>query len=85
MPARLLHHLIRIGRAALQGFRRRIVVATRPDVSPLAGGTLADLARSKPALMAENAFLRHQLPILHRRSKRPRRRSAAALGEAGTD
>jgi putative transposase len=35
-------------------------------------GTLADLARSKPALVVENAFLRYQLAILHRCVKRPR-------------
>ncbi len=39
--------------------------------SPLVG-TLADLARSRPALIAENALLRHQLAILHRSVKRPR-------------
>ncbi len=76
MPARLLHRLIRIGRATLQGLRRRIAAATRPDVAPLAVGILVDLARSKPALMAENALLRHQLAILRRSVKRPHCRPA---------
>jgi len=40
--------------------------------APLAVGALADLARSKPALAAENALLRHQLAILRRSVKRPR-------------
>ena len=72
MPGRLLHRLIALGRAAGHGFRRRLLAATRPTVAPVAVGTLADLARSKPALVAENAFLRHQLAILHRSVKRPR-------------
>ncbi len=72
MPGRLLHRLIRLGRAAAQSLRRRLLAATRPAVAPLAAGTLADLARSKPALVAENALLRHQLAILHRSVKRPR-------------
>src|SRR5437773_7505216 len=67
MPARLLHRLITISRAAGRGLSRRLLAAARPAVVPLAAGTLADLARSKPALMAENAFLRHQLVMLHRR------------------
>ncbi len=72
MPDRLLHRLITVGRAAAQGLRRRLLAATRPAVMPLAVGTLADLVRSKPALVAENALLRHQLAILHRSVTRPR-------------
>jgi RNase P subunit RPR2 len=34
-------------------------------------GTLADLARSKSELLAENALLRQQLIILKRQVKRP--------------
>ena len=72
MPARLLHRLITPGSAVAQGLRRRLLAATRPVVAPLAVGALADLARSKPARVAENAFLRHQLALLHRSVKRPR-------------
>jgi len=72
MPDRLLHRLLAIGRAAAQGLRRRLLAATRPAAAPLVAGTLADLARSKPALVAENAVLRPQLAILHRSIKRPR-------------
>jgi len=72
MPIRLLHRLITLGRAAAHRLRRRLLAATRPAVTPLAVGTIADLARSKPALVAENAFLRHQLAILHRSVARPR-------------
>ncbi len=72
MRCRLLHHLIGLGRATAQGLRRRRRAATRPASTPLVAGTLADLARSKSALVAENAFLRHQLAILHRGARRPR-------------
>ena len=76
MPVRLLHRVIMVGRAALPGLRRRILAATRPGIAPLAVGTLSDLTRSTPALVAENALLRHQLAILHRSVKRLRCRPA---------
>jgi transposase InsO family protein len=38
----------------------------------LIAGTLADLARSKPQLVAENALLRQQLLVLRRGIRRPR-------------
>ena len=66
MPGRLLHRLIALGRAAAHGLRRRLLAATRPASAPLVVGALADLARSKSALVAENALLRHQLAILRR-------------------
>ena len=72
MPVHLLHHLVTLGRAAAHGLRRRLFAATRPAVAPVAVGTLADLARSKPALVAENALLRHQLAVLRRGVRRPR-------------
>jgi putative transposase len=72
MPVRPLHRLITLGRAAARGLRRRLLAATRPVVAPLAVETFADLARSKPALVAENALLRHQLAILRRSVRRPR-------------
>lgn len=39
--------------------------------SPLAGA-IADLARSKPQLVAENLLLRQQLLVLNRTGRRPR-------------
>ena len=38
-------------------------VAMTPVSAPLVAGTFADLVRSKQALVAGNAFLRHQLAI----------------------
>jgi hypothetical protein len=47
----------------------RFVCWTQPLCTPLA--TTADLFRSKPQLVAENALLRQQLMILRRQIKRP--------------
>jgi len=52
-------------------FRTRYVHWTTPLTSSLPLGTLADLARSKAELVAENALLRQQLIILKRQVKRP--------------
>ncbi len=72
MGTRLLHRLLAAGRAAAQALRRRLLVATRPAAAPLVTGALADLVRTKPELLAENALLRQQLLILRRHVKRPR-------------
>ncbi len=72
MRTRLLQRLIAAGRTAAQTLRRRLLAATKPSAVPLVADTLADLVRSKPALIAENALLRQQLIILRRSVKRPR-------------
>ena len=72
MLARLLHRVTGTGHAALQALRRRLLAATRPAAPMLVTGALADLTRSKPELVAENALLRQQLVVLKRSVKRPR-------------
>jgi putative transposase len=72
MFARLLHRLRAVAQAAAQVLRRRLLAATRPVTAPLIAGTLTDLVRTKPELIAENALLRQQLIILRRSVKRPR-------------
>ncbi len=72
MFARLGQRLTAVGRTIVQRLTHRLMVATKPNAMPLVVGTLADLPRSKPALIAENALLRHQLAILRRGVKRPR-------------
>ncbi len=72
MLAHLLHRVARVGRHLVQAFGRRLAAATTPAVPLPVVGTLADLVRSKPALVAENALLRQQLLILRRSVKRPR-------------
>jgi transposase InsO family protein len=59
-------------RTAGNALRRRLQDATRPATASPIAGTLADLTRSKPELIAENALLRQQLVILRRSVKRPR-------------
>ena len=72
MLARHRHHAASTARAALQALRRRLLAATKPAAPPLLAGALADLLRSKPELVAENALLRQQLIVLKRSVKRPR-------------
>ena len=70
MFAHLLQRITDSGRAAAHALHRSLLTATRPSTGPLVAGTLADLARSKPTLIAENAFLRQQLIVLQRSVKR---------------
>jgi putative transposase len=72
MYIRLVQRVIALGRTAAQALHRRLLAATRPARAPLITGTLADLARSKPELITENALLRQQLIVLRRGVKRPR-------------
>jgi putative transposase len=72
MLARLLRRVRDTGRAALVGLRRRLLAATKPTMAAPIAGTLADLIRSRPELIAENALLRQQLLVLRRSVNRPR-------------
>ena len=56
---------------AVMELRARFLHCSKPLASSLPLETLADLARSKPELIAENALLRYQLIILRRQVKRP--------------
>jgi hypothetical protein len=70
MFARIVQRLA-AGRRSTKTLRRSLMVATKPAATPLLVGTLADLARRKPAPVLENARLRQQLVILRRSVKRP--------------
>ncbi len=75
MLAHLLPRVPRVtclGRRLAQALEQRLLAATKPGAPVLVAGTLADLARGKPALIAENALLRQQLIVLHRQVARPR-------------
>ncbi len=72
MLTRLSQRLIAAGRSAGRTFRGVVLATTRPPAAPLVAGTVVDLARSRPSLIAENALLRQQLIILRRSVKRPR-------------
>ncbi len=72
MFAQLLPRVTRLGRRLAQALERRLLAATKPGAPLLVAGALADLARGKPALIAENALLRQQLIVLNRQVARPR-------------
>jgi len=72
MPTHLFRPLIALGRAVVRRLHHQLSAAIRPAAAPVAVGALSDLVRSRPALVAENALLRHQLAILRRSVKRPR-------------
>jgi hypothetical protein len=66
-----LTFITRLTGLCLQSLHQLFVDWTKPDTASLMLGALTDLSRSKSELMAENAFLRHQLIILRRQVKRP--------------
>ena len=72
MFAHLLQRVAAAGCHVAKALRRHLLIATKPAAAPLVAGTLADLVRSKPALVAENALLRQQVIVLRRGAKRPR-------------
>ena len=68
----ILPFIKRLTSLCLQSLHHRFIDWTKPDTTTsLTVGTLTDLARSTSELVAENAFLRHQLIILRRQVKRP--------------
>jgi len=68
----LLTELTRVVGACFRTANRCFIRRTAPTVGTLAIGAVADLSRSKAALVAENALLRHQLIVLRRQVARPR-------------
>ena len=67
----LIHFCLkRLVGTSVSVLRTRFVHWTTPLTSSLPLGTLADLARSKAELMAENALLRQQLIMLKQQVKR---------------
>jgi hypothetical protein len=58
----------RLASAASQLFRQ----VTQPVHSNILIGAIADLPSSRAQLLAENAFLRQQLAVLHRQTRTPR-------------
>jgi len=55
----------------LQSIQHHFLDWTKPATTSLRVGTVADLAKNKSELVAENALLRQQLIILSRLVKRP--------------
>jgi len=67
----ILSRLKQLVGPSVKTLRPRCLQWTTPLTSSLPLQTLADLARSKPELIAENALLRQQLIVLKRQVKRP--------------
>ncbi len=57
--------------ATLRAAHRPLLAWIRPATGPFVGGAVGELARTKAALVAENAFLRHHLVVLARQVQRP--------------
>ncbi len=73
MLLRVLRRVRQLVRAGTHPIGRRLAGWIRPATSSsLVLGAAADLARSKPQLIAENALLRQQLIVLGRTTMRPR-------------
>jgi transposase InsO family protein len=73
MLLRVLRRVRQLVRAGTHPIGRRLAGWVRPaTASSLVLGAATDLARSKPELIAENAFLRQQLIVLGRTTTRPR-------------
>src|SRR5262249_30534031 len=73
MLAHLLDRARRLAHTGAHALRQRFLSWTRPAAATsLVLGTIADLARSRSELVAENALLRQQVIVLARTAKRPR-------------
>ena len=72
MLTRLFRHCAHLGRSLARALQHRLSATTKPAAQGVVVGALADLVRDRPALVAENAFLRQQLLVLRRSVKRPR-------------
>ncbi len=69
--ATIFDTITRCGHACLRGMHRWLLRQTKPATGTLARGAIADVAKGKAALLAENALLRQQLIVLQRQVKRP--------------
>ena len=71
MFAILVNQVKQVMNTGLQVLRKQLSVWTNPPTNSLVVGSLRDLGRTKPQLIAENALLRQQLIVLNRSVKRP--------------
>jgi len=71
MVTTILGTIKRRGDACLRGLHRWLLRQTKPTTGTLTRGAIADVAKGRAALVAENALLRQQLIVLQRQVKRP--------------
>ncbi|MDP9311670.1 MAG: integrase core domain-containing protein [Chloroflexota bacterium] len=72
MFANLVNRVKQVIRTGALLLRNQLLARTKPKETSLVLGSLTDLARTRPQLIAENALLRQQLIVLNRSVKRPR-------------
>ena len=72
MVMHLVRRVTQAIKTGVRALRQHLAASTKPPNSSLVRGSLQDLARTKPQLIAENALLRQQLIALNRSVKRPR-------------
>ena len=72
MLGRILNQLQSLVQRGRQRVAEVVSRGTKPSSTSLPLRTVADLARSKPQVIAENLLLRQQLVVLNRSVKRPR-------------
>ena len=71
MLKHVLNYIKQLLTLDVQWLFQRFVCWTQPWCTPLPLATAADVFRSKPQLVAENALLQQQLMILRRQIKQP--------------
>ncbi len=71
MFVNLMHQIKQAIQTSVEMLRKRLAASTKPTNTLLVRGSLRDLVRTKPQLIAENALLRQQLIVLNRSVKRP--------------
>jgi transposase InsO family protein len=71
MFANLMNRVTQAIRSSVQTLRNEISPRTKPQHPSLVLGSLSDVIRTRPQLIAENALLRQQLIVLNPSVKRP--------------
>lgn len=72
MWLKVLNQVMKRGQPVLDWMETKLKAWTKPVTESMVVGTVSDLMQSKPALVAENAFLRQQLIVLKRQVKQPK-------------
>ena len=69
---KVLNRVLKFVQPVVDRVEHKLKEWTKPVSETLVTGTVSDLLKSKPALVAENAFLRQQLVVLKRQVKQPK-------------
>ncbi len=67
----VLSQVVNIAHTIVKNVERRFKAWTEPSSDSMVGGVVADLVKSKPQVILENAFLRQQVIVLKRQIARP--------------